>query len=188
MNEGVFQREDSTAGREETRGLADALVALGEGRAAVDLIRREVNVARSSLPTTSLTLLRLLSQYAGVLESTDALAEAEFIRAETLEIVVSAEITTRDAVDAFLKYGLLLCKMHHYDGAIARLKEAVRRTQELEDIGTLHRQIILAQAWRSQAQAFEALGEFSEASNALDVLMNVKRHIRFIVFSPSGGR
>jgi hypothetical protein len=78
--------------------------------------------------------------------------------------------------------------MHHYDGAIARLKEAVRRTEELEDIGTLHRQIILAQAWRSQAQAFEALGEFSEASNALDVLMNVKRHIRFIVFSPSGGR
>ncbi len=188
MNEGVFQREDPTAGREEVYHLADALVALGEGRAAVDLMRREVNVARSSFPAASVKLLRLLSQYAEILESTDALAEAEFIRAEALENVVTASITTQDAIDAFLKYGLLLCKMHNYDGAIARLKEAVRRTEALEDIGTLHRQIILAQAWRSQAQAFEALGEFSEASNALDVLMNVKRHIRFIVFSPSHGR
>jgi hypothetical protein len=67
------------------------------------------------------------------------------------------------------------------------LKEAVRRAEELEGIGALHKQIILAQAWRSQAQAYEALGEFSEASNALDVLLGVKRHIRFLVFSPSLG-
>jgi tetratricopeptide (TPR) repeat protein len=188
MNDGACNREDPTPCREEAYRLADALVTLGEGKAAVDLIRREVNAARSSLPATSLTLFRLLSQYAAILESTDALAEAEFIRAEALEIVVSAQITTQEAVDAFLKYGLLLCKMHNYDGAVARLKEAVRRAEELEDIGSLHRQIILAQAWRSQAQAFEALGEFSQASNALDVLMNVKRHIRFIVFAPSHER
>ena len=187
MNERVSDREEPFASHEEDSRLADALVALGEGRAAVDLMRRKVNAARSSLPPTSLTLLRQLSEYAEVLESTDALAEAEFIRAEALEIVVSSQITTQDAIEAFLKYGLLLCKMHNYDGAIAQLKEAVRRTEELDGIGSLHRQIILAQAWRSQAQAFEALGEFSEASNALDVLMNVKRHIRFLVFSPSNG-
>jgi hypothetical protein len=64
----------------------------------------------------------------------------------------------------------------------------VRRTEELDGIGELHRQIILAQAWQSQAQALEALGEFSQASNALDELMNVKRHIRLLVFSPSHGR
>ena len=115
------------------------------------------------------------------------MAEAEFIRAEALEIVASAQMTTQDAVEAFLKYGMLLCRMHNYDGAIARLKEAVRRTEELDEIGALQRQIILAQAWRSQAQAFEALGEFSQASNALDVLLNVKRLIRFIVFAPTRG-
>jgi tetratricopeptide (TPR) repeat protein len=186
MNDGVLNHEDPAAHREDVYSLAEALVALGEGRAAVDLIRREVNAARS-LSAAPLTLLRLLSQYAGILESTDALAEAEFIRAEALEIVASAQMTTQDAVEAFLKYGMLLCRMHNYDGAIARLKEAVRRTEELDEIGALQRQIILAQAWRSQAQAFEALGEFSQASNALDVLLNVKRLIRFIVFAPTRG-
>ncbi len=184
MAEDIFG-EDSTTSRHEAYRLADALVTLGEGRAAVDLIRRELQLARSSLPTGSATLVRLLSEYAGILESTDALAEAEFIRAEALEIVASAQETTHETVEAFLRYGMLMVKMHNYDGAIARLKEAVRRTEELDGIGALHRQIILAQAWRSRAQALEALGEFSEASNALDVLMNVKRQIRFLVFSPS---
>lgn len=187
MNNGVSGREDPLAGRDEVYRLADALVMLGEAKAAVDLIRRKVHAARSAPPAAPLTLLPVLSEYAAVLESTDALAEAEFIRAEVLEIVASAQVTARDAVDAFLNYGLLLVKMHNYDGAIARLREAVRRTEELDGIGELHRQIILAQAWRSQAQAFEALGEFSQASNALDVLMNVKRHIRLLVFSPSHG-
>lgn len=188
MNDGACNREDATPCREEGHQFADALIALGEGTAAVDLIRREVNAARSSPPAASPTLLRLLSQYAAVLEGTDALAEAEFIRAEALDIVASAQIATQDAVVAFLNYGLLLCKMHNYDGAIARLNEAVRRAEELEDIGSLHRQIILAQAWRGKAHAFEQLGEFAKASEALDVLMNVKRHIRFIVFSHSRER
>jgi tetratricopeptide (TPR) repeat protein len=186
VDDAVRNHEDPTERRQDVYCLAETLVALGEGRAAVDLIRREVNAARS-LPAAPLTFLRLLSQYAGILESTDALAEAEFIRAEALEIVASEQMTTQDAVEAFLKYGMLLCRMHNYDGAIARLKEAVRRTEELDDIGALHRQIILAQAWRSQAQALEALGEFSQASNALDVLLNVKRLIRFIVFAPTRG-
>jgi tetratricopeptide (TPR) repeat protein len=176
-------REGLTDYDEAAYQLCDALVALGEGKAAVDLLRRKVNVARSSLPPASPTLLRLLSVYAGILESTDALAEAEFIRAEALEIVGSADMTTEDAIDAFLKHGLLLCKMHNYDGAVARLKEAVRRTEELDSLEALAQQIILAQAWRGQAQAFEALGEFSQASDALDALLNVKRKIRFIVFS-----
>lgn len=183
MNEGVSNRDDPAAFREEAFRLANALVALGEGKAAVDLIRRKVNTARSALPAESMVLLELLSQYAAVLESTDALAEAEFIRAETLEIVESTRLRTQEAVEAFLNYGLLLCKMHNYDGAVARLKEAVRRTEELDSIGALHQQIILAQAWRGQAEAFEALGEFSQASDALDTLMHVKRHIRFLVFA-----
>lgn len=160
---------------------------LGEAKAAVDMMRSEVNAARSSVPPTSVALLRLLSQYARVLESTDALAEAEFIRTEALDIVEAAQLTNRDAVDALLEYGLLLCKMHNYDGAVTRLKEAIRRAEELDGIGELRRQIIIAQAWRGQAEAFEALGDFSDASDALDVLMNVKRHIRFLVFSPSRG-
>ncbi|MGH7707862.1 MAG: hypothetical protein ACREQC_11820 [Candidatus Binataceae bacterium] len=187
MNEETREREDAAADRDEFPRLADALIALGEGKAAVDLIRRDVNSARTR-PGSSQRLLRLLGQYAGILESTDALAEAEFIRAEALEIVTSAEMTNQDALEAFLKYGILLCKMHHYDGAIARLKEAIRRAEELGSLGSLERQIILAQAWRSQAEAFEALGEFSQASNALDVLMNVKRQIRFIVFAPTRER
>ena len=183
MNEGVSQREDPGAGDEEVYRSAQALVALGEGKAAVDMMRGKVNAARKSLPTATLMRLRLLSQYAGILESTDALAEAEFIRAEALEIVASGHVTAEDAVEAFLQYGLLLCKMHNYDGAIAKLKEAVRRAEELQDVDALQQQIILAQAWRSQAQAFEALGEFAQASNALDVLMNVKRQIRYLIFA-----
>ena len=160
---------------------------LGEGKAAVDLMRREVSVARSTAPATPAALLRLLLQYARVLESTDALAEAEFVRTEALEIVGAEQLATRDAADAVLEFGLLLCKMHNYDGAVACLKDAVRRAEALDGIGDLRRQMIVAQAWKGQAQAFEALGEFSQASDALDALMNVKRQLRFLVFSPSHG-
>lgn len=159
------------------------LVALGEAKTAVDLMRRHVSRARASLPETSPALVRALSQYAEVLESADALAEAEYIRAEALEIAVAAEPATLDAAEAFLGYGLLLCKMHDYDGAVARLKEAIRRAEEPQDVNELERQMLLARAWQSQAQAFEALGEFSEASNALDVVLNVKRSLRFISFT-----
>ncbi len=75
--------------------------------------------------------------------------------------------------------------MHNYDGALTRLKEAVRRIEELETSESLRESIALAQAWRGQAEALEALGEFSQASNALDVLLNVKRQIRFLVFATS---
>ena len=184
MKENASHRERAPApSDEEAYRLASVLVTLGEGKAAVDLMRRIVNTARCSLPTSSPSLLRVLSEYAGILESTDGLAEAEFVRAEVLEIALSAQMTKQDAVEALLRYGLLLCKMHNYDGAIARLKEAVRRVEELDGMVALHQEIILAQAWRSLAQAYEALGEFSQASNALDVLMTVKRQIRFLVFS-----
>jgi len=183
MDERALDREDPTANDDETHHLCNALVALGEGKAAVDLLRGKVKAARSSLPGTSPALLRLLSVYAEILESTDALAEAEFIRTEALEIVASTQTASQNAIDAFLKHGLLLCKMHDYDGAVTKLKEAVRRTEELDSLGALQQQIILAEAWRGQAQAFEALGEFSQASDALDALLNVKRKIRFIVFS-----
>ncbi len=186
MDERVLDRDDTNAPSEEDHCFADALVALGEGKAAVDLLRRKVNAERGSVPAPA--FLRLLSAYAGVLESADALAEAEFIRAEAQDLVEAGQITTIDAVDAFLKYGLLLCRMHNYDGGVTRLKETVRRVEALDGIGALHREIILAQAWRGQAQAYEELGEFSEASEALDALMNVKRTIRFIVFAQSPGR
>ena len=178
------ERDDRAAFDDEAHRHAAALVVLGEGKTAVDLMRGKVSRARTSLPPASPALFRVLSQYAEILESTDALAEAEFIRAEALEIVVSAELATQDAVEAVLCYGLLLCKMHNYDGALARLKDAVRRAEALEGIDELDRQIILARAWRGEAEAFEALGEFSQASNALDVLLNVKRSLRFLVFSP----
>jgi tetratricopeptide (TPR) repeat protein len=184
MHENVDEREDRAKAREEAFRHAQMLVGLGEAKTAVDLMRREVSRARTSLPPASLPLLRVLSQYAEILESTDALAEAEFIRAEALEIVGSAQLTTRDAAEAVLCSGLLLCKMHNYDGALARLQEAVQRAETLDGVDELDRQIILARAWRSQAQALEALGEFSQASNALDVLQSVKRSIRFTVFSP----
>jgi tetratricopeptide (TPR) repeat protein len=174
--------------REELFRLAEALVALGEGKAAADLIRREVYAARSALPPDSIPLLRLLSLYAGVLETTDAFAEADFIRSEALAIVDATQLRTLDAVDAFLTYGQLLCKMKNYVPAIACLKEAAARVEALDGIDELRRQIVLAQAWRSLSEAFEALGEFSQASDALDVLTNVKRCIRFLVFSASRRR
>jgi tetratricopeptide (TPR) repeat protein len=174
---------DLGAGDEETYRLAHELIALGEGKVAVDMLRKKVNIARKSPPSGTLMRLRLLSQYAGILESIDALAEAEFIRAEALEIVGSGFVTAEDALDAYLKHGLLMVKMHHYDGAVARLKEAVRRAESLESLGNLQQQIIIAQAWKGQAEAFEALGELEQASQALDALANVKRHIRFLVFT-----
>jgi tetratricopeptide (TPR) repeat protein len=183
MNESTSSRERPVPSDDDAYRLACALVALGEGKAAVDMMRRKLNSVRAAVAPGSPELFRVLSAYAGILESTDALAEAEFIRAEAVEIVESTRMTDRDAVEEFLKYGLLLCKMHNYDGAIARLKEAVRRAEALDGAEALTQEIILAQAWRSQAQAFEALGEFSEASNALDALMNVKRQIRFLIFS-----
>lgn len=179
----MSNREHPTVSDEEAYQHACSLVTLGEGKAALDMMRCKVNTARRELPPTSPALFRVLTEYAGILESTDALAEAEFIRTEALEIVAAEPAPTQDRVEALLRYGLLLCKMHNYDGAIARLKEAVRAAEELEGIGALQQQIILAEAWRSQAQAFEELGEFSQASNALDVLMTVKRQIRFLIFS-----
>lgn len=175
--------EDRAASREEAYRHAQMLVALGEGKTAVDLMRRHVSRARASLAPGSPALLRALSQYAEVLEGADALAEAEYIRAEALEMAVSTESATLEAAEAFLCYGLLLCKMHNYDEAVARLKDAIRRVEELQDVDEVERQLILARAWRSQAEAFEALGEFSEASNALDVLLSVKRSLRFLSFS-----
>ncbi|MBV8151011.1 MAG: hypothetical protein JOY59_05590, partial [Candidatus Eremiobacteraeota bacterium] len=161
----------------------DALIAIGEGKAAVDLIRRQVNIARTQSTPAPSAFLRLLVQYAETLEKTDAMAEAEFIWNEALDAIASAEIADEIAVQAYLRAGLLLVKMHNYDGAVAKLREAIRRAEELTAMDELSRQIVLADAWRGQSQAFEALGEFSQASNALDTLMNIKRHIRFIVFA-----
>jgi len=179
----VTEREDLAAWYEQMHRL-DAMVAIGEGKAAVDRIRRQVTAARTNPPPPA-TFLRILGQYASTLESTDALAEAEFIRTEALEIVTASQMTCRDAVDAFLGHGLLLVKMHNYDGAIAKLDEAIRRAEALDGIEELDRQIIIARATRGKAQALEALGEFSQASSALDALMHIKRHIRFIVFAAS---
>ncbi len=161
---------------------------LGEPKTAVDLMRLTMNAARAAEPPASVGLFRALSQYAAILESADAFAEAEFIHAEALEIVAAAQLTTQEAALAFLASGLLLHKMHNDAGALAHFKEAVARAEALEDVDELDRQIILAQAWKGQAQAFEALGQFTEASNALDVLMGVKRSLRFVAFSPSRGR
>lgn len=151
------------------------------------MIRHEVNAARSTLPPGSTTLVRLLSGYAAVLESTDALAEADFIRAEALGIVDAAQLATLDAVEALLGYGQLLCTMKDYGAAVVRLREAVRLAEGLDAVDELRRQIILAQSWKSQALAFEALGEFSQASDALDALTGAKRRIRFLAFSPWRG-
>jgi len=180
----VSEREELAAWYEQITRL-EGLVAIGEGKAAVDQIRRQVNAARVNPPADALTFVRTLSQYARILESMDALAEAEFIWTEALEAAVDARIENRDAVDAFLYYGLLLIKMHNYDGAVAKLDEALKRAERLEWSQEIDREITLARAWRGKAQAFEALGEFSQASGALDVLMNVKRQIRFIVFAAS---
>ncbi|MBV9440996.1 MAG: hypothetical protein JOZ24_13505 [Candidatus Eremiobacteraeota bacterium] len=168
----------------EQHRLAEALVALGEPRAAVDLMRRELNFARAASEEPSRELLRLLGYYAGILESTDALAEAEYVRVEALDIVNALALDDRDAVDAYLRHGMLLVRIGNYSAALTQLREAVRRADALEDVGALEQQIILAQAWRAQAQALEELGEFSEASDALDTLVNVKRQTRVLVWSP----
>ncbi len=149
MKDGASNLEERVASHDEAYRLAGALVALGEPKNAVDLMRRTIQRARSTLPEDSLALLRLLSQYGDILESTDAMAEAEYIRTEALDIVAAANATTLDAVDAFLKAGILLCKMHNCGAAVARLKEAIRRTEEVDGVGALHREILLAQAWRS---------------------------------------
>lgn len=165
----------------------DALIAIGEGKVAVDMIRKVVDNARRRPPETPGELLRILTLYATTLEATDALAEAEFVWNEALEVIASASLETLDTADALLRYGLLLTKMHNYDGSVARLKEAIHRADALTDVEDLDRQILLARAWRGRAQALEALGEFEQASNALDVLMNIKRQIRFLVFATSRG-
>jgi tetratricopeptide (TPR) repeat protein len=183
--DGRVPDRDSTERVEELCRLADALIALGESKTAADLLRREVYLARSTVPSESIALLRLLSGYAGVLEDIDAFAEADFVRAEALHIVEAAQLATFDGVEAFLRYGQLLCKMKNFEPAIARLKEAARRAERLEDVDELRRQIVLAQAWRSLALAYEAVGRLSQASDALDVLATAKRRIRFLVFSIS---
>lgn len=188
MKEGATERDDAAARRDEAYRHAQALVALGEPKTAIDLMRRVMNAARESLPPASPELFRALSQYAAILEGANAFAEAEFVQAEALEIVSAAQLTTEEAVLAFLANGLLLFKLHNYDGALARLKEAVVRAEALEDVDELDRQIILARAWQAQAQVLEARGEFTDASNALDVFMGVKRSIRFVAFAPSRGR
>ena len=165
----------------------DALIAIGEGKVAVDMIRKVVDNARRRPPQTSAELLRILALYATTLEATDALAEAEFVWNEALEVIASSSLETLDTADALLRYGLLLIKMHNYDGSVARLKEAIHLADALTDVEDLDRQILLARAWRGRAQALEALGEFEQASNALDVLMNIKRQIRFLVFATSRG-
>ena len=165
----------------------DALIAIGEGKVAVDMIRKVVDAARRREPQSAPELLQILMLYAKTLESTDALAEAEFIWTEALEVIAAASLDNLATVDALLRYGLLLTKMHNYDGAVAKLKEAIHRADALTDVEDLDRQILLARAWRGRAQALEALGEFEQASNALDVLMNIKRQIRFLVFATSRG-
>ncbi|MGH7661529.1 MAG: hypothetical protein ACRENA_11525 [Vulcanimicrobiaceae bacterium] len=163
------------------------MIAIGEGKVAVDMIRKVVDAARRREPQEPQELLGILTLYANTLEATDALAEAEFIWTEALEVVSSASLDTLKTADVFLRYGLLLTKMHNYDGAVAKLKDAIHRADALADVEELDRQILLARAWRGRAQALEALGEFEQASNALDALMNIKRKIRFLVFATSRG-
>lgn len=183
MNEGAPNVQDPTVGDEEAYRLCAELVALGEAKAALDCMRKRVNRARRSLPRTPLMHLRLLAQYAEILESAGALGEAEFIRARSIEIIKSGHVTPEDAVDAFLKYGLLLARNRDYNEAIATLKEAVRRAEDLDGVSRLEQQIILAKAWRGLVEALEGQGELSQATDALDVLENVKRRIRYLVFS-----
>jgi tetratricopeptide (TPR) repeat protein len=182
MNEGVPSFQDPAAGDEETYRLSTELIALGELRAAVDIMRRKVNTARKTLPSNSLMHLRLLSQYAGILELTGAFGEAEFLRAESVEMVESGHVLPEDAVEAFLKYGLLLARNRNYNAAIPKLKEAIRRAEDLDAIPPLEQQIIIARGWKGLQQAYEGLGELPQASEALDVLDNVKRHIRYLIF------
>ncbi len=182
MNEEALSAQDPAAGDEETYRLCTELIALGEWRFAVDCMRRKVNRARRCLPTNSLMRLRLLSQYAGILELTGAYGEAEFIRKESIEIVESGLVTAEDAVDAFLNYALLLTKVRNYRDAIVKLKEAARRAEQLGNIEPLEQQIILAKVWRGLVEAYEGEGELSQASEALDALDNVKGRIRYLIF------
>jgi len=177
--------EDPAAGDDETYRLCTELVALGEWRFAVDCMRRKVNRARRSLPTNSLMHLRLLSQYAGILELTSAFGEAEFIRKQSIEIVESGFVTAEDAVEAYLNYGLLLVRTRNYNAAAARLREAANRAEKLESIAPLEQEIMLAKVWRGLVQAYEGQGELTQASQALDALDNVKSRIRYLIFSMS---
>jgi tetratricopeptide (TPR) repeat protein len=185
MNEEARSAQDPAAGDEEAYRLCTELIGLGEWRFAVDCMRRKVNRARRSLPTHSLMQLRLLSQYAAILELTGAFGEAEFIRKESIDIAESGIVRARDAVDAFLDYGLLLVKVRNFGGAIVNLREAVRRAEALDRLEPLEQQIILAKAWRGLVQAYEGQGELSQASSALDALDNVKGTIRYLIFSMS---
>jgi tetratricopeptide (TPR) repeat protein len=168
MNADAQNISDSAGGDEETYRLSTELISLGELRAAVDIMRRAVNRARRTLPGNSLMQLWLLSQYAGILELTETFGEAEYIRAKSVEIVESGHVCAEDAVDAFLKYGLLLARNRNYKAAIRKLKEAIRRAQDLDAVSALEQQIVIAKAWKGLQQAYEGLGELSEASEALD--------------------
>jgi tetratricopeptide (TPR) repeat protein len=183
MNEGAPNVQDPAAGDDETYRLCTELVALGEWRFAVDCMRRKVNRARRTLPADSMMRLRLLAQYALILELTGAYGEAEFIRKEAIEIVESGIVTPEDAVEAFLGYGLLLTKTRNYGEAIENLKEAVQRAQKLEGTPALEHQVILAKAWKGLIQAYEGQGELSQTSEALDALDDIKGRIRYIIFS-----
>ncbi len=176
---------DPSVGDEEAYRLSTDLVSLGELRAAIDYMRRKVNRARKTMPADSRMHLRLLSQYAAILELTETYGEAEFLRAKAVEIVETGSVSPEDAVDAYLKYGLLLTRNRNYSAAIRPLKEAVRRAEALQDAVPVEQQITLAKAWRGLQQANEGLGELSQASDALDVLDNIKRLIRYLVFSMS---
>ncbi len=176
---------DPSLGDEEAYRLCTELVSLGELRAAVDYMRRKVNRARKSMPADSRMHLRLLSQYAAILELTETYGEAEFLRAKAVEIVETGTVSAEDALDAYLTYGLLLTRNRNYNAALAPLKEALRRAETVEAIAPVEQQIALAKAWRALQQAYEGLGELSQASDALDALDNIKRLIRYLVFSMS---
>lgn len=185
MTERQEDDSDPALGDEEAYRLSSELIKLGELRAAVDFMRRKVNRARKSLPADSRMHLRLLSQYAGILETTETYGEAEFLRAKAVEIADSGLVSPEDALDAYLSYGLLLARNRNYTASIELLKEAIRRAEALEDIEQLDQQIVLAKAWRGLQNAYEGIGELARASEALDELGNVKRLIRYLIFSMS---
>lgn len=185
MRDTLANLQDPAAGDEEAYRLSADLVWLGELRAAVDYMRRKVNRARKALPNDAMMHLRLLSQYAGILELTETYGEAEFLRKEAVEIVESGRVSPEDAIDAFLKYGLLLARNRNYNAAIAPLKEVLRRAAGLNTITELEQQIIVGKAWKGLTQAYEGIGELSQASEALDALDAVKRQIRYLIFAMS---
>jgi tetratricopeptide (TPR) repeat protein len=185
MNERPLSFEDPAGGDEDGYRLCVELISLGELRAAVDYMRRKVNRARKSLPADSRMHLRLLSQYAEILEITQTYGEAEYLRAKAVEIAATGSVSSEDTVDAYLKYGVLLSRNHNYQAAIPPLKEAIRRAEALDELTPLEQQLILAKSWRALQQAYEGLGELSLASEALDALENSKRLIRYLIFSMS---